>query len=135
MAASGSLKNYKILIVDDDPDLQEYLRAGLDPYFSLVMIATTAEEAKSVIGGLCKFDAIICDFQLPDSDGLKVYQWVREEKEMATPFLMISGYSPLVPEGDLAFDFLAKPFHPQQLIGQIKKLLDQAAHQASSSAS
>lgn len=134
MAASGSLKNYKILIVDDDQDLQEYLRAGLDPYFSLVMIATTAEEAKSVIGGLCKFDAIICDFQLPDSDGLKVYQWVREEKEMATPFLMISGFSPLLPEGDPAFDFLAKPFLPQQLISRIKNLLDRTSSRTASSA-
>jgi DNA-binding response OmpR family regulator len=134
MAAAGPLKNYKILIVDDDPDLQEYLRAGLDPYFSLVMMATTAAEAKSVIGGLCRFDAIICDFQLPDSDGLKIYQWVREEKEMATPFLMISGYDPLLPEGDPAFDFLGKPFHPQQLIAQIKNLLDQASRRASASA-
>src|SRR4030081_1822924 len=66
-----------VLVVDDDPDLQELFKAFLKKIgFSRVVVGT----AKDVISSLRKqkFDLMVLDLQLPDAPGDQVYKTAKQ---------------------------------------------------------
>jgi CheY-like chemotaxis protein len=68
------------------------------------------------------FDVIITDIRLPDIDGHRVAQRIRESAYPATPIIAISGTSWLVDDDD--FDtVIPKPFNIKTLLGTIHDLM------------
>jgi DNA-binding response OmpR family regulator len=115
--ASSSPERMRLLIVDDDAELAEFLRAGLKVHFSLIMVVGTVAQAKCLLAGPFVFDLIVGDYQLPDGTGMDLYQWMRQELKTAIPFLMISGkVDPILIDGDAGFGFLGKPFELPRLL-------------------
>lgn len=114
----------KILVIDDDPLIIEFVRRGLAEDGYTVDSATTASE-----GLLCarmgSYDAVILDIGLPDTSGLAVANEMRREGD-ATPILMLTaraGTENVVEGLDAgADDYLTKPFDLRVLRARLRAL-------------
>lgn len=122
MEGHQSFERLKLLIVDDDPELAEFMRAGLKVHFSLIVVVEGVVAAKRLMEGPFVFDLIVCDYQLSDGTGMDIYQWLREVKGSHASFLMISGKVEPITVDDKSFGFLSKPFQMNKLIESLEAL-------------
>lgn len=116
-----------ILIVDDEPEMVEFLET------LLTLKGYPTLDAYSGAEGLRKArrqdpDLILLDLSLPDADGLQILKTLRGEEPTAViPVLVVSGKdNPRVRMDSLqagADAFLLKPFHPQALLDEIEDKL------------
>jgi DNA-binding NtrC family response regulator len=111
----------RLLIIDDDAELTEFLGAALTSEFSLVMVASGIAQAKSLIDGPFVFHTVVCDYFLPDGSGMTLYNWLRKERNSMVPFLMISGRMETIKSKDPRFLFLSKPFSPEGLLTKLSQ--------------
>ena len=101
----------RILIIEDQPDLQSVLYAMLEEEGYAVDIASDGVEglAKATVGS---YDAILLDLMLPKLDGWRLLERLRENRKV--PVLILSardGLDDRVRGLDLgADDYLSKPF-------------------------
>lgn len=114
----------KLLIVDDDPLIREFVQRGMRDDGYTVDAAATGEEG-ILNTRLTQYDAIILDIMLPGIDGLQIAQKLRQESN-ATPILMLTartGTDSLVEGLDSgADDYLTKPFELAELKARIRAL-------------
>ncbi len=114
----------RILVVDDEPQIQRFLRAGLPPHGYDCIEAMTAADALKFFAKI-KPDAVILDLGLPDQDGFSIIQAIRAEA--LTPILVLSARSDV--EGKVralelgADDFVTKPFDMAELLARLKAAL------------
>lgn len=116
-----------ILIVEDEPELRYLLRNILKDQY-LVYEAGSGTEALDILRRICP-DLIISDVMMPDMDGLRLCQEVKNTPATAQiPFIILSakGTMEQQTEGfELGADaYIPKPFHISHLLVRIKKLLD-----------
>jgi DNA-binding NtrC family response regulator len=122
VAATETLSRLRLLIVDDDPQLAEFLREALETRFSLIVVVAGLAQAKGLMDGPFVFHAVVCDYQLNDGTGTDFYRWLRRVRHDLMPFIMISGQVETISENDPAFGFLAKPFLPATLCDLLQEL-------------
>lgn len=114
----------KILIVEDDNRISNFLQKGLSEAGYFVQLATDGNEARSLIHTE-NWDLFILDVMLPEIDGFQLAQLIRYKK-IDTPVLMLSALG--TPEDKIkaldlgADDYLVKPFHFPELLSRIKAL-------------
>jgi DNA-binding response OmpR family regulator len=115
----------KVLIVEDQLRLAEFLKRGLTERSYTAVCAGSCQEARNA---LCetKYDAIVLDLSLPDGDGLDLLmEWRRAG--FVEPVLILSARDSLqdrVKGLDLgADDYLPKPFSLEELLARIRSLL------------
>lgn len=115
----------KILIIDDDIAIRDscsqvFIKEGY-----------SVKEAKDGMEGLHYlkkefFHVVLLDLKLPGIDGLEVLSKIKEETP-ETPVIIITGYATIQSAvGAMkreAFDYLAKPFNPEELRVVTKKAL------------
>jgi excisionase family DNA binding protein len=116
-----------VLIVDDDPQLREFIRVNLE------MDGYAVHEAGSAQAGLAALeeqppDLVLLDVMMPDVDGFEMLRRMQEQHGLGSvPVIMFSGKvdeetaARAAREGAQAF--IGKPFDPQQLIESTKQLL------------
>jgi two-component system KDP operon response regulator KdpE len=115
----------RILVVDDEPAILRFLRAGLTAQGYVVSEADHGQPAIDVArrGGA---DLIVLDLGLPDIDGLEVIRRVREAG-LAVPIVVLSSRDDeraKVAALDLgADDFVTKPFGIDELLARIRTAL------------
>src|ERR1700742_3484500 len=118
----------KILIVDDEPQIRRFLRISLTANNYEVVEAGRGEEAINRTA-LDKVDLVILDLGLPDIDGQKVIEQIREWS--AVPIIVLS-----VRAGDTekvrALDggaevYLTKPFSIAELMARVRAALRKRA--------
>ncbi len=115
----------KLLIIEDEPSL---LKSIID-YFSkeefLCETASTFEQGLQKID-LYDYDCIVLDITLPGGSGLKLLQYLREDKKQ-DGVVIISAKNSLddkIKGLDLgADDYLIKPFHLSELSARIKAVM------------
>jgi two-component system OmpR family response regulator len=125
----------RVLVVEDEPDLRRQLVRALEDAGYAVDQAADGEEAQ-FLGETEPYDAIVLDLGLPKIDGVSVLKaWRKQEK--TTPVLILTArgrWSEKVEGFDAgADDYLAKPFHFEELLARLRALLRRAAGHASSS--
>jgi DNA-binding response OmpR family regulator len=124
------VQNTKILIVEDQPLAQNYLKYSLENLgFSGIIFAERAKEAIEHCSGI-KFDLVLCSFDLSKGkDGYQLYEELKERKliGLTTGFIFISAetepglvHSVLELQPD---DFLVKPFTLKDLDLRISRVL------------
>ncbi|MGI9351965.1 MAG: response regulator transcription factor [Rhizobiaceae bacterium] len=124
----------RILIVEDDPDLNRQLvDACIDAGYA-VDKALDGEEGH-FLGDTEPYDAVILDIGLPGMDGITVLEeWRKENRKM--PVLMLTArdrWSDKVAGIDAgADDYLAKPFHIEEVLARLRALIRRSAGHASS---
>ncbi len=97
----------KIMIVDDEPDILEYLMAALE---DSGYITCTVDDINDILSSinLEKPDLIILDIMMPDRSGISIYKEIQLSDEYKTiPIILISGLSS-------KNDFIAKIFNDKQ---------------------
>lgn len=115
----------KILLVEDDAELAEKVRALLAEERYLVEWTSTGEDALLLLKSFA-FDLIVLDWLLPGMSGIDVLKESRSVRGR-TPVLMLTGkVSVLDIETGLdagAADYLKKPFHMRELNARVRALL------------
>jgi len=124
----------RILLVEDDADLQRNLRKSLADAGYVVDQAFDGEEGH-FLGDTEPYDAVILDLGLPKVDGVRVLQQWRKAGKMM-PVLILTArdsWSDKVAGFDAgADDYLAKPFYTEELLARVRALLRRAAGFATS---
>ena len=113
----------KILLVDDEPDIIEFLKYNLEQNGYDVIVGHDGLEALRKLTQ--NPDLIILDIMMPHLDGYEVYQKIRENinfKDIPIIFLTAkSGETDEIKGLELgASDFIQKPISPKKLIARIK---------------
>ena len=123
----------RLLLVEDDPDLQRTLKKALGDAGYVVDQAFDGEEGH-FLGDTEPYDAVILDLGLPKMDGVRVLQQWRKAHKMM-PVLILTArdsWSDKVAGFDAgADDYLAKPFYTEELLARLRALLRRAAGFAS----
>lgn len=116
----------KILIVDDDVNLNKLLSNFLEKNGYAVTPTFSAEGAISQMSAQ-HFDVVLTDLRMPRMDGLQLLQWVGEHQAGCSTILMTS-YAEVqtaVKAMKLgAFDYIAKPIVPDDLLKKINDAVD-----------
>ena len=79
VSATPSLSDIKVLVVDDDEDAREMLRAALSSYGAKVTTASGALQALDVLVSE-KMDVLVSDINMPEIDGYELIKRVRAMK-------------------------------------------------------
>lgn len=124
----------RLLVVEDDPDLNRQIVAALEEAGYAVDRAHDGEEGH-FLGDTEPYDAVVLDIGLPKMDGISVLEeWRRGGKTM--PVLILTArdrWSDKVQGFDAgADDYVAKPFHMEEILARIRALLRRASGHASS---
>ena len=124
----------RLLVVEDDPDLNRQLVSALQDAGYVVDKATDGEEGH-FLGDTEPYDGVILDLGLPVLDGVSVLEkWRRAGKKM--PVLILTArdrWSDKVAGFDAgADDYVAKPFHMEEVLARIRALLRRSAGHATS---
>jgi two-component system OmpR family response regulator len=125
----------RVLVVEDDPDLNRQLTRALTDAGYAVDTATDGEEGH-FLGDTEPYDAIVLDLGLPQIDGVTVLErWRSDGRDV--PVLILTArdrWSEKVAGFDAgADDYLTKPFHTEELLARLRALTRRAAGHASSS--
>ena len=114
----------KILVVDDDTALAEFIRLALQERGHTVDVAHTGEHGRT-LAMIFDYDAVVLDQVLPDTLGVEVLRLLRARGN-ATPVLMLtsrSGPDDVIRGLDAgADDYLAKPFELGVLEARLRAL-------------
>ncbi|OFY83218.1 MAG: DNA-binding response regulator [Bacteroidetes bacterium RIFCSPLOWO2_12_FULL_35_15] len=118
---------HKILLVDDEPDIIEFLSYNLKKEGYIVFSAINGKEAVA-IAKKENPDLIILDVMMPDMDGIETCREIRELpglKDVMIAFLTARNedYSQIAGFEVGADDYINKPIKPRVLISRIKALL------------
>jgi two-component system OmpR family response regulator len=123
----------RILVVEDDTNLNRQIKDALTEGGYAVDVAFDGEEGH-FLGDTEPYDAVVLDIGLPQMDGLSVLEeWRRAGRSM--PVLLLTArdrWSDKVQGIDAgADDYVAKPFHMEELLARLRALVRRAAGHAS----
>ncbi len=119
----------RILVVDDEKSIREFLTILLQQEKYDVVTAASVEEGISRLAS-DRPDLVMCDLKLPDGSGLEVLRQARKT-ELDTPFIIITAHT--TPQHALealragAAEYLSKPFNVDDLKAILSKLLERPA--------
>jgi two-component system, OmpR family, alkaline phosphatase synthesis response regulator PhoP len=114
----------RILIIEDDPEIQEMLKFAFVREGWQITMASTGEEGLKILQSK-ETDCIILDIMLPGMDGLKTLKKIRENKNFQTlPVILCTARGE---EADIiaglelgADDYVVKPYSPRVLAARIR---------------
>lgn len=123
----------RVLVIDDDPEMQLLLRAVLARVGVQVEVAENAAQAQERVRRE-GFDLILLDLLLPDADGRKVLLTIRDSApNLATPVFVLSAKTGQQARTEClalgANSFIEKPFDPEALAAEVAA---QLSHEVSS---
>jgi two-component system phosphate regulon response regulator PhoB len=116
----------RVLIVDDDPDIQRLVSYNLSQAGFQV---TTAVSGRLALDSIQKHppDLIILDVMLPDIDGLEVCRSLRQrDNSRRIPVIMLTARTEEI-DRVVGFevgadDYVMKPFSPRELVLRVKSI-------------
>lgn len=112
-------------MVEDDRELCEHIYPKLEQAGYAVDFSHTGQDAR-FLGAHQDYDLIILDLGLPDIEGLDLLKFWRQ-KSIHTPILILTGrdawYQKVEGLNAGADDYLAKPFHTEELIARMQVLI------------
>lgn len=123
----------RLLVIEDDPDLNRQLVDALKAADYVVDSAQDGEEGH-FLGDTEPYDAVVMDIGLPRMDGISVLKRWRADGR-AMPVLLLTArdrWSDKVAGIDAgADDYVAKPFHIEEVLARLRALVRRAAGHAS----
>lgn len=120
-------RDYRVLLVDDEPDILDMISYNLEKEGYQVKSTTTGREAIS-LGVEFEPDLILLDVMMPEMDGIETCVEMREKPKLQDTliaFLTARGedYSQIAGFDAGADDYIAKPIKPRVLLSRIQALL------------
>ncbi|MGA0558210.1 sigma-54-dependent transcriptional regulator [Larkinella sp. VNQ87] len=124
----------RILIVDDNTDICLLLERFLSKQGYKTASVQRGDDALTLLRK-DPFELVICDFKLPDVDGLEMLRRIKI-LDPTTAVIIITGYSDVrmavqtVKHG--AYDYVTKPLYPDEILYTIKSALDRRSQRIES---
>jgi len=132
-------KQTKILVIDDDPDIQTAVKSVLESKFYQVVAALDGDEGlRKVVDE--RPDLIILDVIMPGKSGFEVCREIKTDPKYYffshIPVLMLTVYPDDREKMHLSMregmtmeaeDYLHKPFDPKELLNRVEELLKKEA--------
>jgi two-component system, OmpR family, phosphate regulon response regulator PhoB len=125
-----------VLVVEDEPSIQELIAVGLARNGHTVQRAASAEEAYKVVSEELP-DVILLDWMLPDESGPSMTRKFRSEaRTRDVPIIMLTARAgeddKVAGLASGADDYVTKPFSPRELEARIQAVLRRRAPQLTS---
>jgi two-component system response regulator AtoC len=128
-AATQDAEQFRVLVIDDDPGVRDYMEALVTRQGYRVFLAADAEQALADLDDT-RPDVVTLDVVLPGMDGLETLQRLKQ-RVPEVPVVMLSGHGQarnIVEAMRLgASDFLRKPFEVEELELAFQKALEKRA--------
>jgi len=136
LGSMSETEGTKLLLVDDEPSLQEAVEAYLEDEGFLVNVASNANEGWQLLEQDTP-DLVITDIMMPQVDGYQFLEKLREDpryKGLPVIFLTAKGMTADRIKGHQAGcdAYLSKPFDPDELVAIVKNLLSRRESLSSS---
>jgi two-component system, OmpR family, alkaline phosphatase synthesis response regulator PhoP len=119
-------KKYKVLVVDDEPDIQEMLKYNLEKEGYEV---ETAANGKEAVEAARKFvpHLILMDIMMPKMDGIEACRQVRQISKLKDVFIIFltsrsEEYSEIAAFDGGANDYITKPIKPRALMSRVSAI-------------
>jgi DNA-binding response OmpR family regulator len=116
------MKDARILIVDDEPEILEVLRTALEQLGYEVLTTESAIEAESLI------TSPAVDLALLDV-GMHGLRLGRKALSAGKPFILMSGMPVVIEMGEVG-GVLRKPFKPSEVAGIVERCLERSRRDA-----
>lgn len=118
-------KEVRIVIADDDPQMQLAIKSCLDRAGYDVTVCHNGKTAlETILGG--QFDLVISDQRMPEMTGQELLL-AMQEKDINIPFIMITAYGTITQAVEAlqlgATDFITKPFDTNDLERVVERVL------------
>ncbi|MFM7017160.1 MAG: response regulator transcription factor [Bacteroidota bacterium] len=128
--------NFKILIVDDEPDILEFMEYNLRKEGYQVLQAKNGKEAVEIAKKELPH-MVILDIMMPVMDGIEACRTMREIPELQNLIITFLSarneeYSQLAGFDVGADDYITKPIKPRIMISRVKALLRRLVNNNSS---
>src|SRR6056300_1165724 len=127
------MKKPHVLVVDDEADICALIKDILSDEGYSVAAAANANEARAARASH-KFDLILLDIWMPDTDGITLLREWSEAGEMNCPVVIMSGHGTVDTAVEAtrlgAFDFVEKPLSLAKLLRTVESALEAAGRQS-----
>ena len=119
--------SYKVLLIDDEPDILEILSYHLEKEGFLIKTAKNGVEGLEVARDFNP-DLIVVDLMMPEMDGIETCMQIREDINLKNTLVALltarsEDYSQIAGFESGADDYITKPIKPRVLVSRIKALL------------
>ena len=130
-------KGHTILIVDDEPDILEFLSYNVRKEGYKVFTASNGLEALRLVQQINP-SLILLDVMMPKMDGIETCQVIRKDLNMVQPIIAFltartEDYAQIAGFEAGADDYINKPIRPRLLISKIESLLRRNKNKQNSS--
>lgn len=119
----------KLLIVEDDPDISEFIKIGFQAEGYVVDTAADGLQG-SFMARTNAYDILILDYSLPLKNGFEICEEIRDLGS-SVPILFLSVIGDVRKKIEAlsrgADDYMTKPFHFEELTARVKALLRRPA--------
>jgi two-component system alkaline phosphatase synthesis response regulator PhoP len=120
-------RNTKILLVDDEPDILEFLSYSLKKEGFKIFTASNGEEGVRMAQQVSP-SLILLDVMMPVMDGIETCQIIRKDLNITQPIIAFltsraEDYSQIAGFEAGADDYITKPIRPRLLISKVESLL------------
>jgi len=117
-----------LLVADDEPRITKLVSMALSEEGFRIVTASSGEEALAKAEQI-RPDIILLDIMMPDLDGIEVMRQLRERRPVPVILLTAKASTADKAKGlDLgADDYVAKPFHPDELAARVRAVLRRAS--------
>jgi two-component system nitrogen regulation response regulator NtrX len=123
----------QVLVVDDEADIRALISDILSDEGHAVTVAGNAEEARTSRGS-SKFDLILLDIWMPDTDGITLLREWNDAGDLNCPVVVMSGHGTVDTAVEAtrlgAFDFVEKPLSLAKLLRTVEGALESAGKQS-----
>ena len=127
------MSNPHVLVVDDEADIGALIKDILSDESFGVTVAASAAEARQARAKR-KFDLILLDIWMPDTDGVTLLREWSESGDLSCPVVIMSGHGTVDTAVEAtrlgAFDFVEKPLSIAKLLRTVEAALESAGKQA-----
>src|SRR5262249_14114328 len=118
---------WKVMVADDDPVICDLVAELLRRDGYEVVVAKDGREAIDVFAG-DRPDAVVLDLMMPEFSGIEVLERMRGMTLSPPPVVMLTGHGDIPTAVEAmrrgAWDFLAKPFIAEDLLGTIRRAVE-----------
>ena len=119
--------NHTILLVDDEPDILQFLSYNLKKEGFNVYTANNGEEGVQKARDLSP-SLVLLDVMMPTMDGIEACQIIRNDPSITQPIISFltsrsEDYSQIAGFEVGADDYISKPIRPRLLLSKVKSLL------------
>ena len=120
-------KGHTILIVDDEPDILEFLSYNIRKEGFKVYVASNGQEALRIVQQINP-SLILLDVMMPVMDGIETCQIIRKDLNLNQPIIAFltartEDYAQIAGFEAGADDYINKPIRPRLLLSKIESLL------------